>query len=142
MQPDAASTIGFIWWGLSLWLGAFGTLSEILVPRSVMREAGLPEMEDFGEIQIQSLHFSDMDPEFQGGERNRSRPYSELVVGVYIHPLLIPFRDSVQHTTLLPCLLSERYITLNSLFIPGGVSSQETEGEAYYVIPFMVSVLV
>lgn len=32
-------------------------------------------------IQIQRLHFSDVVPEFQGGKRNSSRSYSELVVG-------------------------------------------------------------
>lgn len=36
---------------------------------------------DFGEIQIQPIHFPDMYPEFQGGERNNSRSHSEPVSG-------------------------------------------------------------
>ena len=82
MQPDDASAIGFILvWGPSLWLGASRTLSGILVHRSVMRETGLWRWKDFAEIQIQPFHSSDVDPEFQGQERNSSRWHCDLVVG-------------------------------------------------------------
>ena len=82
MQPDDASAIGFMLvWGPSLWLGASRTLSGILVHRSVMRETGLWRWKDFAEIQIQPFHSSDVDPEFQGQERNSSRWHCDLVVG-------------------------------------------------------------
>lgn len=91
MQPDAASTIGFTLVGcLPFGWGLPECCLESQFPglwweRLVFWDGG-----DFGEIWIQPLHFSERDPEFQGGGRNRSRSYSELVVGAYIHPFWFP----------------------------------------------------